>query len=125
MLVKARLAVMTDDDIGERPRLLLLGDDRYGFLDRAIFRFEHFDSVGLFDLAVFISIFPGFVGGLDFSLNLLETRLLLRREFGRVALERAQVPGVVVADMGRGNDADFRQPLTGCLLYTSPSPRDS
>src|SRR3546814_19716943 len=58
-------------------------------------------------LAVFIGIFPGFVGGLDFGLEFLETRLLFRREVGRVALERAQIPGVIVGDMGRGNDADF------------------
>src|SRR3546814_2985238 len=63
-------------------------------------------------LAVFIGIFPGFVGGLDFGLEFLETRLLFRREVGRVALERAQIPGVIVGDMGRGNDADFGQPLT-------------
>src|SRR3546814_17922521 len=46
-----------------------LGDDRRGLLDRTIFGFEHLDTVGLFDLAVFIGIFPGFVGGLDFGLE--------------------------------------------------------
>src|SRR3546814_11374953 len=69
--------------------------DRRGLLDRTIFGFEHLDTVGLFDLAVFIGIFPGFVGGLDFGLEFLETRLLFRREVGRVALERAQIPGEI------------------------------
>src|SRR3546814_9647109 len=44
LLVKARLAVMADHDISERPRLLLLGDDRRGLLDRTIFGFEHLDT---------------------------------------------------------------------------------
>ncbi|WP_245892622.1 hypothetical protein [Novosphingobium guangzhouense] len=91
LVVQAWLSVMTDDDIGERPGLLLIGQNRRLIFDGAILRLEQFDTVRQVGLALSIGLVPCLVGRFDFNPELLETRLLFGGQLGRFALERAQI----------------------------------